>query len=688
MKRHLITFVMLFITAMMFAVPAKRGQWRTITLTDGSKVKVELMGDEFVKFYQAEDGRIFRKALNSQLYHQVTREEIGRIAQQQRAMTNDIVMQSGPRPVNIGGDHQPYEGTKKCLCILVEFTDMQFEEEHTIDMFKELVNGVDFTNPDLGMVGSVRDYFRGQSYGTFDIDFDVVGPFQLAHDYAYYGKHTEWGNDAHAGEMIREAINLAAPEVNFSDYDWDGDGYAEPIFVLYSGKGEADGGDENTIWPHKSSIQRVKKNGVWIRDYACGSELNGRGRIDGIGTMCHEYSHCLGLADMYDTAYGSMDTPGSWDIMDSGCYNGNGGDIPAGYTAFERWYAGWVEPTVLSEECSVSGMQSITSGGDTYVIFNDSHPDEYYMLENRRREGWDAALPGEGLLITHVDFDRDIWAYNMVNTYYSGFNTNSRFTVVHAGSGNERTDAFPYNNNNQFTDFSRPASTLFNENVDGRLYLGKPITDIAKDEEGTISFNFKAENPTPEIPEGAIFYESFMYCNGVGGNDGIFDNRSNSPFNSDNEGWTGSNVYGGSQCASLGTNRQRGNIVSPEINIQEGQSYVLSFKAAPFYTDGTSLTIAITSGDGELSETSFEMSTGQWTEYNATLTGSGAQNIQFRGKLRFFLDEVLVMPSDPTGIQEVKPTAVSGKIYNLAGQQVTAGTKGITISGGRKYVVK
>lgn len=696
MKRHLITFVMLCITAMMFAVPAKRGQWRTITLTDGSKVKVELMGDEFVKFYQAEDGRIFRKALNSQLYHQVTREEIGRIAQQQRAMTNDIVMQSGPRPVNIGGDHQPYEGTKKCLCILVEFTDMQFEEEHTLDVFKELVNGVDFTNPDLGMVGSVRDYFRGQSYGTFDIDFDVVGPFPLAHDYAYYGKHNDWGNDSRAGEMIREAIDLAAPEVDFSDYDWDEDGYAEPIFVLYAGKGEADGGDENTIWPHKSSIQRVKKNGVWVRDYACGSELNGRGRIDGIGTMCHEYSHCLGLADMYDTAYGSMDTPGSWDIMDSGCYNGNGGDIPAGYTAFERWYAGWVEPTVLSEECSVSGMQSITSGGDTYVIFNDSHPDEYYMLENRRREGWDAALPGEGLLITHVDFDENIWAYNMVNTYYSGFNTNSRFTVVHAGNNqsSEKTDPFPYNSVNSFTNTTVPSSILYHYNPAGVKFLSKPITNIEKASDGSISFDFADETfKAYDLPEGVYFMETFSLCNGNGGNDGIYKPTDKGVCITDMPGWEADDMYGGNQCAYFGTSMKKGSALTPEIDLSEvpGATALVTFRAVPYGNDCRSLTISIGKGSGDFTETDFALTPAEWKDYSTVVTAKGLKKIKLRfesNAKRFFLDEVVVQEYDPTGIAEIKTPSVSGKIYNLAGQQVTAGTKGITISGGRKYVVK
>lgn len=694
MKRHLITLAMLCITAVMLAVPAKRGQWRTITLTDGSQVRVELMGDEFVKFYQAEDGRVFHQIKNTQRYEQISRTEITKIALERRMaekQNNGGMYASGPAGVTLGGDHQPYEGTKKCLCVLVEFTDMQFEEGHDIDLYNNLVNGIDYVDEALGHVGSVRDYFRSQSYGKFDIDFDVVGPYQVSHDYAYYGAHSEWSNDIRPDVMVKEAIELANPDVNFAEYDWDGDGYVEPIFFLYAGKGEADGGDENTIWPHKSSIQSVKRDGVKIRDYACGSELNGRGGIDGIGTMCHEYSHCLGLPDMYDTAYGSNDTPGYWDIMDSGCYNGMGGDIPAGYTAYERWYAGWLEPVELDDNYMIYDMPALSTTPDAYVVYNDAYRKEYFLLENRVRTGWDAALPNGGLIISHVDFDSGIWSWNMVNTTDYGYNDHARYTIVHAGNNknNDATDAYPYNGNNQFTDFSTPASQLFHNNTNGKKYLSKPIMGIKKADDETISFEFSTSNPEIIVPEGALFYEGFLYCTGEGGNDDNFKPTAKGSFVPDNEGWISDYAYGGAGCALFGNSSKRGNATTPKFNLSGSDSYILTFLAAPFGTETKNVALSVASGEASLSETTAQLTAGEWTDYTVTIQGDAEISVNFQSNSRrFFLDEVLVMPSDPTGIQEVKPTAVSNKIYNLAGQQVTAGTKGITISGGRKYFTK
>lgn len=698
MKRQLLTLAMLCITAVMFAVPAKRGQWRTITLTDGSKVKVELMGDEFIQYFQAEDGRLFRKAPATPCYEEVTRDEIGRIAMERRmedAVKNQGMYANGPSLLSLGGDHQPYEGTKKCLCILVEFPDMPFEPEHTLDLFKNMVNTIDYTDEELGVVGSVRDYFRGQSFGIFDIDFDVVGPYQLKHNYEYYGKHTEWSNDANAAAMIREAIDNANPDVNFSDYDWDGDGYAEPIFVVYSGKGEADGGDENTIWPHKSSIQRVKYDGVWIRDYACGSELNGTGRIDGIGTMCHEYSHCLGLPDMYDTQYTGNYGTSSWDIMDSGCYNGNGGDIPAGYTAYERWYAGWLEPIELNCEFTVTDMKPLTSQGNAYTIYNDAYTKEYYLLENRKKESWDAALPGEGLMIYHVDFDKTAWEWNLVNsTAYPDITPHERMAIIPAdnskGSNNIGKDAYPITGNNALMNTTAPSSTLYHANPMGMMFMSKPITNITRSEDGLISFDFadKTED-VPTKPEGSFFFDSFAFCGGEGGNDGNFKPSGKGTFAPDNIGWEADNAFGGNMCAYFGTNTKKGSATTPEFDITDTETSVLTFLAAPFGTEAKSITLSVATGDATLDQTSVSLTSGEWTEFSIKIQGNGITALNFTSNSRrFFLDEVLVQPDDPNGISEIKADAVSNKIYNLAGQQVTAGTKGITISGGRKYVGK
>ena len=129
--------------------------------------------------------------------------------------------------------------------------------------------------------------------------------------------------------------------------------------------------------------------------------LGYRKRVDGIGTICHEFSHCLGLPDMYDTQ-GNQYGMGTYDLMDQGSYNGDSFQPPY-YSAYEKWYCGWATPTELSEATTVKDMKPVAEGGQTFVIYNDNHKDEYYLLENRQQQGWDGSLYGKGLMITHVD---------------------------------------------------------------------------------------------------------------------------------------------------------------------------------------------------------------------------------------------------------------------------------------------
>jgi hypothetical protein len=162
-------------------------------------------------------------------------------------------------------------------------------------------------------------------------------------------------------------------------------------------------------------------DGVTIDTYACSSELTidyyNNNVIDGIGTICHEFSHCLGFPDMYDYTQKNFGM-GDWDLMDRGCYNGDGcGFVPAGYSSYEKWCAGWLEPIELKDEdVEVTDLKPLSQGGDAYVIYNDKNPDEFYLLENRQNVNWDAELPGKGLLVLHADYDPEIWEWNVVNT--------------------------------------------------------------------------------------------------------------------------------------------------------------------------------------------------------------------------------------------------------------------------------
>lgn len=420
-----------------------------------------------------------------------------------------------------------YLGKKKGLVILCEFTDKQFQAANDREKYNNILNTRGYTSEE-GFKGSVADYFLDQSGGLFELDFDVVGPYTTKNGYAYYGKNSSQGDDMRAEDMVVEMCKAADADVNFADYDWDDDGEVDEVFVVYAWKGEADSGLSNTIWPHMWSLDEAMKfltlDGKKINVYACANEIESNGSICGIGTFCHEFSHCLGFADFYDVSYSGLFGMGDFDVMDAGLY-GNGGFCPVGYSAFEKMSCGWQQPIVLSgEDVSVDSLKPMNLQGDFYIIYNDAHPDEYYLIENRQKKGWDKYLPAKGLMITHVDYDEEVWYNNIPNTImtekeakrdgYTCGNDHQRVTIFHADNDDDSkywsstggyynkktvsTDLYPYQKNDSLTATSQPAATLFNDNPQGTKLAMGSILDIRQNtgSEGTMSFRYRALNPT------------------------------------------------------------------------------------------------------------------------------------------------------------------------------------------------
>lgn len=503
------------------AIPAKKGVWRIITLANGEQKRVELRGDEFCSYWTDEKGETYNLDSQKGYYIKVDAEkmkwegtQLRNIANQDRKERINKVRKQAQKKV--GQPTGSYFGKKKGIIILVNYKDKTFKFGHTQSFYNKVANESNYSTS-LGFVGSIKDYFLAQSNGQFELDFDVVGPYTLAHDYAYYGAPSGNSNDVRPRDMVYEACQLADKDVDFSNYDWDGDGYVEQVYVLYAGLGQAAGGDENTIWPHESKLQYgnygsyvSNDNNVAVNTYACGPELTlqytpigYRERVDGIGTLCHEYSHCLGYPDLYDVNYGGCFGMGSFDLMSSGSYNGES-FCPPNYTAYEKWFAGWIQPIVLNKPTTVKGMRPQAMGyGDAFVVYNDKHPDEYYLIENRQQAAgiWDQQLPASGMMITHVDYDANIWSFNNVNsivnysnTYGSQYaiydNDHQRLTIFHADNdesdNTEAGDLYPYNGNNSLTSTSAPTAKIYN----GGSSMGKDITNIVQNEDGTIDFDF------------------------------------------------------------------------------------------------------------------------------------------------------------------------------------------------------
>ena len=525
MKKLFLFVILLTVTIGAGAVPAKRVE-RVLTLTDGTQLTVTLSGDEHFHYWRADDGRAFMLEGKSDPVE--IDDSVVQAKQQSRLMANNIrrLTRSTRRKSAWGAEENPIYGERKGLVILAQFTDLKFQ--HTAADYEAFFNAPGYSQNNCS--GSVRDYFLSQSYGQFSLDFDVLGPVTLTKSYAYYGKNNSVGDDLHAGEMVAEAVRLAVPAIDLSRYDWDDDGYVDQVFVVYAGYGEHAGASASTVWPHEYELSAAASelgdgpgaltfNGVTIDTYACSCELRGTSGsvMDGIGTACHEFSHCLFLPDMYDTS-GSAFGMDVWDLMDYGSYNGaeGCGETPAPFTSYERMYCGWLTPTELTDPCEVKDMPAITDQPVAYLIRNSngSYPGEYYLLENHQQEGWDAYAPAHGMLVLHVDFNSTAWRENLVNSLV----THQRMTIVPGDNRlahfNVSGDTWPGTTSNRaLTDTSTPAAKLYNPNANGVKYLSHPITEITETN-GMISFLFDGgyvvDTPTLSLSEGSVSTQGFQ----------------------------------------------------------------------------------------------------------------------------------------------------------------------------------
>lgn len=681
-KRIALLVALFMVTLMINAVPVKKGNWKTLRLVDGSYVKAQLKGDETLHYWESEEGVRYVPGENEGTYVVATTESLQKKMRVRRANTRAV----GLHKARVNQRKTIYQGKKKGLMILTEFKDKSFVDGHDVAKFSKVANEIGYS--EYPFKGSVKDYFLAQSNGQFELDFDVVGPVKISRNSSYYA-----GSDGleRATTMIREATLAAEDLVDFSDYDWDGDGEVEQIYVLYAGKGQHDGGGSGTVWPHEWSMSdgyesKIKVDGVYVNTYSCGCELDGEGKLAGIGLLCHEYSHCMGIMDMYDTSDGGGNFGMyNWDIMDYGCYNGDG-YLPCGYTSYEKWLCGWLEPIELKEDTTITDMKALSEHGDAYVIYNDNFKDEYYLLENRKRTGWDASLDGDGLLVIHVDYDELIWYNNVINTtgsfkrvdgYTQDFsNDHQRLTIFHAdncmgyGTSDSAGDLYPYLQKDSLTTKSTPAASVYNVNTDGSFNMNKGLRNIRRNGDGTISFDFALlpkESIDPEPESKYFFAETFDQCNGTGGNDGVFSGQvASSAFIPDMEGWTSTRKYGGLKCAKFGNSGTNGATESPFF-VLDGDA-TLTFKAAAFGNDGNQLDVYL---GNELLGIVY-LSNTEWTTYEYEISGSGIKYLRFVPDRRFFLDEVYVKKPIDTGIMEteVANKRTDTRIYGLDGRCV------------------
>ena len=684
---------MAMMTLTTFAVPAKKGS-ATIRLADGTELKAELRGDEFLHYYYAEDGKYYNQNADG-VYVPFDFEAARTVALKQRAKAENNIKKVRRADTEKTG----FFGSKKGLILLVQFPDSKFQAAHDLDFYENFANKENYVSGEFR--GSVRDYYHAQSNGQFELTFDVEGPLTAPQSYKYYGQNKTSGSDAHVGTLLAWALDQVKDKVNFKDYDWNNDGFVDQVFLLYAGKGEnSTGASSDLIWPHMFYLASSDYGkaydtgqGVYVNTYACSCELNAKGGCDGIGTVCHEFSHCLGFMDLYDTTYSGGYGMDDWDLLHSGNYNGNG-FCPANFTGWEKWQAGWIEPIELKKDTIVSAMKSLSDHGETYIMYNEQTRNEYYFLDNRQQTGWDSALPGKGLLVTHVDYNKRIWDSNAVNDDP----THQRMSPFHADNlptyRNASGDPYPYVENgtvknDSLSDTSKPAATLFNVNIDGSQLMGKALLDIKQNNDGTVAFRFRGmKGMNMDLTPGTvIFNETFDGNSGKGGNDGSWTASTSSTLKTDVSGWTYNKGYAANKCARFGSKAVPGEAVTPTFNIP--CDVRLTFKAAPYAGDDN--TIDVYFGNRMLDR--FFMKDGEWNEYTVDFKGNGYDRIYFNGGLRFFLDDVkVVVLGDETAISDatLENTKKTGRVYTIDGRYVgtnlNALGKGLYIVDGKKVV--
>ena len=526
MKKIILSIALAMLTLTASAVPARRTQ-RTLTLSDGTQVTATLSGDENYHYWKTADGRAF--VMNEEnIPQEISLQQAqSKLQAKVQARNAHRIAKRTKRKAAWGAETNPISGERKGLVILVNYKDKKMQ--HTQAEYNDYFNKAGYS--DNNCTGSVRDYFLSQSYGKFSLDFDVMGPVTLSKNLSYYGDNDSDGNDKHAAEMVAEAVKLAVSGIDLKRYDWDGDGYVDQVYVVYAGYGEHADAPANTIWPHEFELSEAAKyndgpgaltiNGVTIDTYACSSELRGSSgnKMDGIGTACHEFSHCLAIPDMYDTsADGENFGMNVWDLMDYGSYNGEDGygETPAPFTSYERMYCGWLTPVELTQPCNVNDMPAITKEPVAYLIRNDNpkFPGEYYLLENHQQESWDAYAPAHGMLVLHVDFNSNAWKQNTVNNVAS----HQRMTIIPADGKlshyNTAGDTWPgTSKKTALTDSSNPAAKLYNLNSNGRKFMGHPIENIAE-KNGLISFTFDGGKALPQLATPTALPATQMTVNG------------------------------------------------------------------------------------------------------------------------------------------------------------------------------
>ena len=493
-----------------------------VTQPDGTTLTITLHGDEFFHFTTTSDGyTIVKNAAGFYTYarldgdrlvagnriardlSQRTAADMAALASIPKGLTDRVQASAGTQMLGrrnsamrrVGADGMMDYDNFRGLIILINYSDKKFSMAEPGVFYDDMVNTHDYTgytlnNRRVHMTGSVRDYYYDNSNHIFDPHFDVVGPVNVPYSCRYPQSTSR--SDA----IFYAALDSIDSEVDFSQYDTDGDGYVDMVFFLVAGFSANYGGnDESYLWPHMYYLYNAPAHdGVLFGLYACSTEIAGwegyYSSVNGIGTFCHEFGHVLGLPDLYDTDYegsgGESRNPGQWSIMAGGSGNDFGRN-PVGYSLYERYSLGFTTPQLL-DEAGEYELQPLDMGNVGYRL-NTPNQDEFFLIENRQAGKWDRNLPGHGMMVARVDSSNvRVWWQNTVNCdpkhmYYE------LLRASYTGRDSD-TDPFPGTAGvTSITNFTDPSVLTWDQNYNDFIFK-----DIAENGQ-TISFTLQKFDP-------------------------------------------------------------------------------------------------------------------------------------------------------------------------------------------------
>lgn len=581
-------------------------------------------------------------------------------------------------------------GNTKIPVILVNYADVKLQENSTIELYQRIMTEEGYSDL-YGSVGSVRDYFVQNSYGMFNPDFQVVAAVNLSKDRSYYGANRGGSNggDIRAEDMVIEAVELAAKQgVDFSKFT-NAEGKVENVIVIYAGQGEASGGSPETIWPHEYDFEKTI-NGIQFNSYFVGNELNSQNRTDGIGTLVHEFSHALGLPDLYVTnySYSGDNAFGMYSIMDSGPYAGNG-YRPVGYTAYEKSYLGWLEIPTISDEQAVTLTDPNTSSTGFAVRINNPYSvSEYFIIENRQPGNWFLTNNPGGVMESHIAYNRNQWQFNTLNN-------EKKKKRCHCITADQSEINYSVN-----------SSQLYGNNVNNiarfPLYSGVNLDDseiyrVLLHEDGTATFNFRQRIIDGEYkPTTGQYYSLVRSVDELATGDSVIVVNGNNTLSVGTTFRDGLGKVAAVNVAQDGLVIANGDVQAFTVRkntkswaLKVGNSYLAISR------DGLTTTSSLTNGRFDLAINNGEASISFTANYANHLLSIDDQN---------YLTSVV--SSNPSALRIYKLNTAAGiegttvapeqqsaekVVYNLQGQRVNSNgklPKGIYIINGKKTVVR